>query len=50
MKDHKLRFFKLTDSLLISSHSCMLANSILIVRSGLVFCAFTNLLNVYKIE
>ena len=34
------------NNLNVSSHSFILANSILIVRLWLVFCAFTNLLNI----
>ena len=41
-------FVTLSDSLLISSHSLIFANSVLIIISGLIFCAFMNLFNVLK--
>ena len=48
VKYHKLVFVTLSDSLLISSHSLIFDNSLLIIISGFMFCAFTRLFKVLK--
>ena len=47
VKYHKLGFCY-SDSLLISSHSLIFANSLFIIISVFVFCAFTSLFKVLR--